>query len=327
MKQFPFTNEELTLAVNELPGLDTTIGNLGIFKAEYHATTRVRVDKKDSTLTLVKSQERGAGGEAGTSDKRTSRIFETVHLPRHRTVLAEDVQNLRQFGGTGLERPVNYMNDALTAMKGDIDITREHLMLGALNGKILDADGSEIYDLYTEFDIKGGRTKKSWALSSADTKVGAKMDEAKRHIRKLSGGEVVSGFTVLCSPEFIDALKYHDSMVELYKRFEAGKVYREDGGVEFVHNGISFIEYNNDFGTKAAKVEAGSAIMLPNGTRSTFVEVFAPSDTISAVNTLAKPYYASAELIGHEKGWDLEAQSNPLPLVLRPNLVITLTAD
>ena len=43
------------------------------------------------------------------------------------------------------------------------------------------------------------------------------------------------------------------------------------------------------------------------------------------VNTRALPYYATREKLPHDMGWSLRAQSNPLPLVLRPELVATLT--
>ena len=39
---------------------------------------------------------------------------------------------------------------------------------------------------------------------------------------------------------------------------------------------------------------------------------------------MAQPYYAKREAMKFAKGWDLEAQSNPLPLVLRPELVATI---
>ncbi|WP_280520944.1 major capsid protein [Vitreoscilla stercoraria] len=45
----------------------------------------------------------------------------------------------------------------------------------------------------------------------------------------------------------------------------------------------------------------------------------------SAVNTKALAYYASREKLQHDKGWSLHAQSNALPLVLRPDLLATVT--
>jgi hypothetical protein len=41
----------------------------------------------------------------------------------------------------------------LETMRNKHAITLEHLRMGALKGKILDADGSELVDLFDEFDI------------------------------------------------------------------------------------------------------------------------------------------------------------------------------
>ena len=54
------------------------------------------------------------------------------------------------------------------------------------------------------------------------------------------------------------------------------------------------------------------------------MEFFAPADMNQTVNTIALPYYASREKLIHDKGWSLHMQSNPLPLVMRPELVCTL---
>ena len=51
------------------------------------------------------------------------------------------------------------------------------------------------------------------------------------------------------------------------------------------------------------------------------------ADMNETVNSIALPYYASREKMAHDKGWSLHAQSNPLPLPLRPDLVATLKAS
>ena len=86
---------------------------------------------------------------------------------------------------------------------------------------------------------------------------------------------------------------------------------------------MKFINYDHVF-ESGLQITEGEAIILPAGTKNTFKEFFAPADKSSTVNTKALPYYASREPLGHDKGWSLEAQSNPLPLLLRPELVATL---
>ncbi len=65
-------------------------------------------------------------------------------------------------------------------MRNKHAITLEHLRMGALKGIILDADGSELLNLYNEFEI----TPKvvNFALGTATTDVKRKCLEVLRHI-------------------------------------------------------------------------------------------------------------------------------------------------
>lgn len=326
----PLSNENrfgvkaMSQAINALPTTPTQIRALTLFKPLPQTTTYVEVEHQEGALRLVKSEPRGTGGEASTKRTRKSRLFNILHLPKKDVISADDTQNLRGFGTTEAQTVDAAVNDKLADMKADIEYTREHLMLGALQGKILDADGAELYDIYKEFGLQ--RKTFSWGLSVDSTEVGAQIDKAVSALRKGLKGEVFTKWAVLCGPEFMEKLKYHPSIKALYERYRDGAAYREAdvNQISFEHNGVQFIQYDGDFGTAGAKIPDNEGIILPLGTRNTFAEFFAPADMNATVNTKALPYYASREKMAHDKGWDLEAQSNPLPMVMRPNLVATV---
>ncbi|ULJ69281.1 major capsid protein [Wielerella bovis] len=323
-----FSMQAMTEAVNELPSPKTQIRELGLFVPKRLTTTYVRIEHQNGVLTLVQSKPRGSSGTASQPRARQKRSFEVPHLPREDFIRPDEVQNVSEFGNPNKAQAVDtVVLERLEDMKSDIVYTREHMMLGALLGDIKDGDTGEIfYNIYDEFKLK--RQVFNWKLTTASTQVGALMDDTKRKLRKHAHGEIVNGFIALCSPEFFDKLKYHNNVKEFVKEKDNAKEYREDSGGEFIHNGVRFIEYDGDFGGgKASHIEAGSAILLPSGTRKTFHEYFAPADTNSAVNTLAELIYAQREKLPLDKGWHLEVQSNPLPLVLRPNLVATLKME
>lgn len=328
----PLSNESqygvkpMTEAINKLPATPTIIRSLGIFKPEYLDTTSVVVESKEGVLSLVPAVPRGTPGEPVATTSRGKReSFEMLHLPKHDIVRADDVQNVKSFGSDNkAETVAGKVNDKLADMKFDIEYTREHLMLGAVKGKILDADGTPLVDIYDRF----GLTRKTftWNLSGENSNVGKMIDDAVTALSKKRGGEPVNGWYVLCSPEFMQAVIYHKTMTALYERYQDGKTYREgDTNVGFKHKNLEFIQYDHVF-ESGLQIKAGEAEIIPKGTRKTFREYFAPADTAAAVNTKAKPYYASREPLGHGKGYDLEAQSNPLPLLLRPDLAATLKA-
>lgn len=321
-----FSMQAMTEAVNLLPITATQIREMGLFKSKMLNTTHITVEMQDGVLTLVQSSPRGGKGAASQVAKRSKKTFEIPHLVRNDIIRADEIQNVHEFGNPNKAQAVDkVVLDRLENMKGDIELTEEHLMLGALLGDIKDADGTTLYNLYKEFNVE--RNEFNWKLNVKTTPVGALMDEAKRQIRKNARGEIISGFTALCSPEFFDKFKYHDSIKDNLIRHREAAAYREDTGASLHYNGIEFVEYYGNFGGKAAKIEAGSAILLPKGTRNTFTECFAPADTNSANNTIAQRIYAQREKLPLDKGWELEVQSNPLPLCLRLNLVATLKME
>jgi hypothetical protein len=325
-----FGVKQLTEAINKIAPNPTQIRELGIFEPKYGNQTTAMVEWKNGTLDVVKNSERGKlDGEPVEQGERKVEYFKATHLAVYDTILAEDYQNVRAFGSNELVNLKNVVREYQADAKSKIEITREHLMLGALQGKILDKDGSTIHDLYAKFGISKP-SEVSWALDTANTKVGAKMDKTLSDLRKQFKGAMVTGFVALCSSEFLTKLKYHSSIEPLYTRYQDGKAYRESTGInpiEFEHNGIKFIEYTGYFGENGAKIDAGKAILLPVG-RKLYTEYFAPADIASAVNTTALPYYSTMDKLGgeHDMGYTIRSQSNPLPIALRPDLIVPLSA-
>lgn len=316
----------LTTAVNKIPATPTQIRDLGIFEPQYLTTTYVDVEYQEGRVNLVQSKQRGQGGQAVDNKARRIHTFKIPHLPEDDVVRADDVQNLRAFGSDQAATVESVVLDKLADGKLNLEFTREHLMLGALQGKILDADGTELYDLYKEFGITRGAH--NWKLGTKTTEVGAEIDKTISGLRAKQKGALVSGWVALCGLDFLTALKYHDKIKPIYERYQDGAAYREGSlnPIEFEHNGIKFIQYVGDFGANGAKIESDKAILLPVG-RKLYTEAFAPADMNATVNTRALPYYASREKLDHDKGWSLHMQSNPLPIALRPELVVTLSAS
>lgn len=314
----------LTAAVNKLDATPTQIRDLSIFEAHYLTTTYADIEYQEGQLKLVQSKARGMGGDAVVDKTRTMHTVKVPHLPIHDVVLADDVQNVRAFGGTQAETVQEKVNEKLADAKLMLEMTREHMMLGALQGKVLDADGSTLVDWLKTFNIK--RTSMNFKIGTANAEVGKEMDVLIAAHRKLQKGAMVTGWVALCGAEYLAALKYHLSIKPLYERYRDGAAYRENSQlnpIEFEYNGIKFIQYTGDFGANGAKIPDNGGILLPVG-RKLYAEFFAPADMNQTVNTKALPYYASREKMKHDKGWDLHAQSNPLPVALRPELIATL---
>jgi hypothetical protein len=253
------------------------------------------------------------------------RSFVIPHIPHDDAVLPEEVQGIRAFGSeTETDALANLLAQKLQNMRNKHAITLEYLRMGALKGVILDADGSTLYDLYTEFGIAAKTV--SFALANAAAEVLLKVLEVKRHIEDNLKGEFMTGIMCLCSQGFYDAFTTHAKVKEAFMYFQRNQQLGNDYRTGFTFGGITFEEYRGQAtdaaGTVRKFIADDEAHFFPIGTANTFRTYFAPADFNETANTLGLPLYAKQEPRKFGRGTDLHTQSNPLPICLRPEVLV-----
>jgi len=319
-----FTVTTLTSAINKLPALPTKAGSLGIFNERGISTTTVVIEVREGRLFLVPNISRNDDPQPVANDKRNRRTFETAHLPTSSQILPSEIQNLSPFGD-GDHAPADpqaqVINDKLQGLKNSLEATREWQRIGALRGKILDADGGVLVDLYQEFGVP--QKSIAVALGTATTDVRGKILSAKRHAEEKLGGTLVSGFKAFCGPDWFDKFTDHAKVKEAFANYqEANDRLAGDNRKGFVFGGVEFIEYNASVsGQKFIPDDVAQVFPVGVG----IYELYnAPANYNETVNTLGQPFYAKAEERRMGKGWDLEAQANPLALCLYPQALVEL---
>lgn len=323
-----FSLVSLTQAINKIPNTYGRVGQLGIFVPTPVRTRTILVEEMNGVLNLLPTQPVGAPGTVGTVGKRTVRSFVIPHIPHDDVVLPEESQGLRAFGSESeLDALSGLMAQKLATMRAKHAITLEYLRMGALKGAILDADGTTIYNLYTEFGIT--QETQNIALGTSTTDVlGAVMD-VKRHIEDNLKGEVMSGVMCLCSEGWFDAFVAHPYVKEAYMYYQRNQALGEDYRKGFTFGGVTFEEYRGtatDYAGNARPfIAANEAHAFPMGTVNTFKTYFAPADFNETVNTLGMEMYAKQEPRKFGRGTDLHTQSNPLPMCARPEVLVKLT--
>jgi hypothetical protein len=320
-----FSVSGLTAAINAQPHQPGRIGSLGLFTEEGVTTTTVTIEHNQGGLSLVPVGERGKPVSPQERDSRKLRSFTVPHLKRNDTVLADAIQNLRAFGSeTETESVQNVINQRLGRMNRDLDATNEFHRVGAIKGKILDADGTGvIYDLYDEFGI----TQKvvSLALGTAGTNVRNKILDAVRASEDALGAAGVSGYRIFFGRTLFDAFTGHGKVEGAWERWNQGEMLRNDPRGGFLFGGAFCEQYRGKVGSQAF-IEDDAAYLVPEGVADLFITRFAPADYTETANTLGLPKYAKQELMRMGRGVEVEAQSNPLNLCTRPGAIIKLTA-
>lgn len=323
-----FNMVSLTKAINILPNNYGRLREMNLFPGKGVRTRSIIIEEMNGVLNLLPTLPPGSPGTVGKHGKRTVRSFTIPHIPHDDSILPEAYQGIRTFGQENeLVAVSQIINDRLQVMRNKHAITLEYLRMGALKGKILDSDTTEIYNLYTEFGI----TQKTidFVLGTDATDVPKKCRDVVRHIEDNLKGEVMSGVRCLVDASFFDKLILHPEVQKAYINYaKAAEILGTDIRKKFTFNGVTFEEYRGTAtdpeGTARPFITADYGIAFPEGTMNSFETIYAPADFMETANTMGLELYAKQESRKFERGIDLHTQSNPLPMCYRPGVLVTV---
>ncbi len=324
-----FTAEELTLVMNKIPNFYTLVTQLGIFGEPIPlSTTTVRLEIDNYVLNLLPVTERGGPASQGGRGRRQVKIFETPFTAHEDSIKVGDLQNLRAFGSSAPMMLEEAVNRKLITMAMKHQITHEWRRVRALQGVVLDSDGSTLIDLFAEFGVSQ-QVEYFGAAGSKNSHIRA----VKRHIEDNLEGDVMTGVAALCSTGFYEMLLEDSDIKAAYSA--AAAMMRLNPNIDdvrpmFYHHDTLFMEYrgsagqlNGDGTTTTRKfIPDNEAIFFPLGTMQSAVSFAAPGDFIEAMNMPGQLYYAKAAPVRFDRGIDLHTQSAFLPLWLRPKVLV-----
>lgn len=317
-----FTMQSLTAAVNEMPYVPGRLKELGLFEEDGVATTSIVIEKKGSTLSLVASKHRGAAGQTQSDDKRTGIAIEIPHLPQNDTLMADSVQGVREFGSENALRTVTAARDAkLEKMQRNLEFTHEYHRLGAIQGKIYDADGTTvILDLFAAFGVSEP-AEVDFDLDNASPASGAvrlKCNGIHRSMQAALGGQPYTDIYAPCGDTFFDQLTQHPEVRATFLNQQEAVQLRNDHGVVYQSFRYGNITFENYRGSGSVAVGDTKCRFVAVGVPELFLTRYAPANYVDTVNTVGLPFYSSAHPLPHNKGVDLEVQSNPIHVCTRP---------
>lgn len=318
----------LTAAINQPGEGQAQPTNIdALFDEEGVTSTDLRIEREHDTLALVPAADRGGVADPTSGDARDMILFSTIHLPTRATIMADEVQGIRAFGSESeLETVVSRVEKRLQKMRKRLDATIRYQRVGAITGKVYDADGNRLLlDLHKRFGIS--QQSHALTLSASGTKLHQAINEAKRKAEDIVGGSgMITGWMGLAGRNFFDAFVTHDNVEKAYDRWNDGQFLRDGGRPGFSFGGVTWEEFYGKVGS-ITFIDPDVAYLIPIGIDGMFITRFAPANYMDTVNTEGLPYYASMEPLAHNKGVDLEAQSNVLSLCTMPRAIIKLTKN
>jgi hypothetical protein len=319
-----FSMHSLTATFLKQPYQPLRLGALKLFQEAGVRTTSVDIESMDGRLSLIQTSPRGGPAQDTLStNKRTMRTFRAYHLERNGKVYADEVQNIRAFGSeTELQQVEALVAERLGELRPMHEVTLEYHRVNALQGILLDADGTTLKNLFTEFGVT--QQTKDFNFSSATLDVRGALVAAMRLAEDELGGQVITGWRAFCSSGWFDTFIGHANVVAALQ-YQESQTLRTDLRRGYSYVGVDFEDSVG--GGTAAFIPANTAWLVPVTAPSIFITRFAPADYEETVNTLGLPLYAkqAPDPSGLNKFRTINTQSNPICLCLRPRAIIKLT--
>lgn len=305
------------------------LGELGIFEPVFSRSRTIVIADRNRTLSLIPTSEMGAPPEELIPEGAKVRPFNTTRLAKGSTIYAAELAGVTALPFDVQTADVSQeVTDRTQQILEDLELTWEHMRFGALNGIVLDADGSTIINWWTEWGISQP-AEIDFALDVSTTDVRAKIREVKRTMMEKSGGAWSPGARIgaLVGSTFFDALLNHPSIKETRLAYEAGARAMEnvEGYSSITIEGVTFIDYRGTDDGSSIAIGSDKARFFPIGVRGAFKAGFSPANEFRPyLNQRARRYYGLilADPSGRD-AWDrVEIYSYPLFVATRPEMLL-----
>ncbi len=328
-KQDAFSAQNLTAGIDRAGFIPTLLGTIpGLFVPPplgQPSSKAIFVEERDNEPVLIQTSPRGSEPGVGRTDEKTRKVrpFMIPRLFKKRTIVASEIAGIREFGSVTVQQSLDSMIQRRQfQIQQDLSLTWENMRLGAVQGSVLDADGSTIYNYATEF----GQTipvEVTWTLATADDgSVRTAATTAKRSILRALKGQGGTGVSIygLCSDTFWDALT---SCTEVRKTFQAQEALQLQSDVTwqtFRYGGVTFVNYRGSDDNSTVAVADKKCKFFPAGA-GIFQAVYGPADErFEFVNTPGQEAYSWMVVDPLRNMWaDVEMTSYPLFMCTQPN--------
>lgn len=330
--QDAFSTTTLTTAMRDIKYIPSFVGSLGLFQVQNISTLDVGIEKdKEGNVFLIPSSPRGGPGMTFGKTRRSMRKLSVPHFQVDDAIYADEVQQARAFGEAyAVETFQGKIANRGAEISQSFSLTEEYHRLTVLTqGKLLDSDGSTLYDYATEMG-EALPAEIDFDLDTASITNGPLRKQCAAVTRKMAeqlDGIPFNGLLALCGNAFFDDLIAHGEVRETYKGYEAAATLRtayinngQNGTFGmFEFGGILWVNYRSG---QNVGVHTDKCHIVPMGTPGVFKTVYAPADYIETVNRPGQRLYAKLWRMPNDKGMNLEYQTNALHYCTRPKVLL-----
>jgi hypothetical protein len=320
-----FSMAGMLAAIENVDHKPQFLGSLDLFSSEPQRLRTVMIESRDNVLRLIPTSPIGAPLTPQTRDKARIVNLNTVRLAKEDALRADEIQGIRQFGTESeLVQVQAEVARRLQKLHDDLELTWEHHRLGAVQGILLDADGSPIVNYFDAFGVAEPAEVvfdfDTIAVGALRTKIET---EIVRPIVRAAKGAFTTGARIqaLVGDDFWDALIAHEEVRTTYLNYVAAAELREGTAFgTFRFAGVDWVNYRGtDDGTTVA-IDASEAKFFPVGAPGIFQVAWGPAEFLDVANQPGVPVRPMVlpDPSGRNAYVNIEVYSYPLFVVTRP---------
>lgn len=317
-------NEKVIDRVDYKPDL---LGSLGIFEPIYSRSRTILIVQTSKGLQLIPTSETGAPPEELDLTGANVRPFQTARLAKGSTIYAESLQGISALPFSDQVKEVaKEIADRTQRITDDMELTWEHMRLGAITGKVYDADGTTlINDWYQQWNV-AEPAEINFDLGNANGDLRQKFRDLKRSMQKKAKGVWTTRTKVygLAGDAFYDAVVNHPQYKETRLNNNRSKELEDIEGFDAItFEGVTLINYRGtDDGTTMA-IDTNKVKFFPVGARGAFQVGWAPAEFFPYVNQRGREKYMLILKDLHRDAWRRpELYSYPLFICTRPEMLL-----
>jgi hypothetical protein len=301
------------------------LGSLNLFTPSPVRTRVIQVESRDGVLRLIPTSPIGAPLTPQTRDKGKLINLSTVRLAKEDALRADEIQGIRAFGSeTELTQVQVEVARRLQKLHDDMELTWEHHRLGAVQGILLDADGSPIVNYFTAFGVaQPGEVEMNFA-TLANGEVREKIEsEIVRPLIRAAKGAFVTGSRIqaIVGDEFWDAFMKNAEVRTSYLNWVAAAELRQGTAFSSFHfAGVDWQNYRGTDDGTTVSIAADEAKFFPVNAPGVFEVAWAPAEFLDTANQPGVPVrpLVLPDPSGRNAYVNIEVYSYPLFLVKRP---------
>lgn len=326
-----FSLQSMTAAVEKMPSIPGFLGSLGIFgNGEGVATDTVSIERKDMVLSPITTSQRGTEPPMGSTEKAKLRSFSIPRVAKGDQVFAREIAGVRAFGTEGdLLTAAQLIAQKQAKLLQEYELTMELHRLGAVKGVLLDADGSTLYNFFTEFGISQP-SEIDFDLDNASPAKGVLRslisNSVVRPIARALGGAWNPGVRVLglCGDTFYDQFVNHNDVVRTYENWQAAESLRVGTAFKsFSFADVDWVNYKGTDDNSTVAVGSTKVQFIVLGVPGLYRRINGPGESLETVNTIGRPIYSELVRDLKRNQWvQPEIYSYPLHMVTRPEVLL-----